>query len=228
VQNRSKALGLILCGIALLGAATKTRAVVWTFDRLDKIGGHPTHIVGHPRVIKTPIGKAVEFNGVDDALFIDNHPLAGAEAYTWEVIFSPYKGGKPEQRFFHLAEQDPKTKEDTQNRYLFEIRVIGDRWCLDSFAISGKDSRALMDREKLHPLDSWYAVQAVFDGAEFRNYVNGELQGKGPLHLTPQGAGHSSVGVRINKVDYFKGAIRQSRFTPRALKPEEFLKVPKL
>ena len=218
---------LVGLSLALLGAAAKTKAVVWTFDRLDKIGGHPTTVLGHPRVIKTPLGKAVEFNGVDDALFIDNHPLAGTEAYTWEVIFSPYKAGKPEQRFFHLAEQDPTTKADTNNRYLFEIRIIGDQWCLDSFVQSGKDSRALMDRAKLHPVDAWYAVQAVYDGSEFRNYVNGELQGKGPLHIAPQGPGHSSVGVRINKVDYFKGAVRQARFTPRALKPEEFLKVPK-
>ena len=53
---------------------------MWTFDRLDNIGGHKTTVLGEPRVIDSPIGKAVEFDGVDDALFIDNHPLAGATA----------------------------------------------------------------------------------------------------------------------------------------------------
>ena len=67
-------------------------AEVWTFDRLDKIGGHLATALGHPRVIKTPLGKAVEFNGVDDALFIDDHPLAGAEAFTFEAIFRPARG----------------------------------------------------------------------------------------------------------------------------------------
>ena len=64
-------------------------AAVWTFDRLDNIGGHKTTVLGEPRIIDSPVGKAVEFDGVDDALFIDNHPLAGAAAFTWEAIFRP-------------------------------------------------------------------------------------------------------------------------------------------
>src|SRR5947209_12864329 len=84
---------------------------VWTFDRLDNIGGHATTVLGHPRVIETPRGKAVEFNGVDDALFIESHPLAGAAEFTWEAIFRP-DGGEREQRWFHLQERDPRTGED--------------------------------------------------------------------------------------------------------------------
>ena len=68
----------------------------WNFDRLDEIGGHKTTLLGHPRVIDTPHGKAIEFNGVDDAVYLGVHPLAGVEAYTWEVIFRPDKGGAPE------------------------------------------------------------------------------------------------------------------------------------
>ena len=62
---------------------------VWTFDRLDKIGGHAATVIGHPRVVDTPGGKAIEFNGVDDGIFIDVHPLAGAVTFTWEAIFRP-------------------------------------------------------------------------------------------------------------------------------------------
>src|ERR1700730_18545338 len=80
---------------------------VWTFDRIDNIGGHPTTVLGHPRVIDTPLGKAVEFNGVDDGLQLDVHPLAGAETFTWEAIFRP-DGGNAEQRWFHL-EENPAT-----------------------------------------------------------------------------------------------------------------------
>ena len=199
---------------------------VWTFDRLEAIGGHLTTIVGHPRVIETPLGKAVQFNGVDDALFIDVHPLAGAATFTWEVIFRPESGGAAEQRFFHLSEQDPKTGEDTQTRMLFETRVVDDRWCLDSFALSGGASRVLLNRERLHPLDAWYHIAMVYDGKEFRNYVNGVMEGAGPVNLAPQGPGHSSVGTRINRRDYFKGSVRLARMTRRALTPEEFLKAP--
>ena len=70
-----------------------------------------------------PEGKAVEFDGVDDALFVNVHPLAGAETFTWEVIFRPYKGGKAEQRFFHLQSIDPVTKGRYSLRACFSKRA---------------------------------------------------------------------------------------------------------
>jgi hypothetical protein len=199
--------------------------VVWIFDRLGNIGGHSTTVLGRPRVIDSPVGKAVEFDGVVDALFIDNHPLAGAERFTWEAIFRP-DGGAAEQRWFHLSEQNPATGADTDNRMLFEIRVAGERWFLDSYNQSGAESKALMNRKALHPLGAWYHVASVYDGNEFRNYVDGAQEGAAPLHLAPHGPGRASVGVRINKVFYFKGAVRLARFTRRALAPPEFLPAP--
>ena len=199
---------------------------VWKFERLDKIHGMPITVVGHPHVIKTPLGKAIQFNGTDDALFIPEHPLAGATAFTFEAIFRPESGGAPEQRWFHLAEQDPKTGKDTDTRFLFEIRVINNQWCLDAFVHTPTVDKALLFRDKLHSLDVWHHVAMVYDGQEFRSYVDGELQGKAAIHFDPEGPGHSSVGVRINKVNYFKGSVREARFTRRALPPEEFLKLP--
>jgi hypothetical protein len=85
-------------------------------------------------------------------------------------------------------------------------------------------SKALLDRTKLHPLGAWYAVAMTYDGEWFRNYVNGVEQGSERIRLTPNGPGRASIGTRINRVDYFKGAIRESRFTRRALQPSEFLR----
>jgi hypothetical protein len=209
-------------GLCLL-AASLPPAQTWRFDSISRIAGHNTTVLGHPQVISTPAGKAIQFNGVDDAVFLDVHPLAGAETWTWEVIFRPDADGSPEQRFFHLQENG------TDNRLLFEIRLIPDKamvnqWCLDSFAKSGDASLALMDRAKLHPAGAWYHAAAVYDGHEFRNYVDGVLEGKGDLHLTPHGRGRTSIGVRINKVNYFKGAVRMARMTPRALAVSEFLR----
>ena len=206
-------------------ARQQADAAVWTFDRLDSIGGHKTTVLGEPRVIDSPVGKAVEFDGVDDALFIDNHPLAAASAFTWEAIFRP-DGGEAEQRWFHLSEQDPVTGTDTDNRMLFEIRVVGGLWYLDSYSQSGSANKALMNRDARHPLGAWYHVASVYDGKEFRNYVDGVREGAAELHLAPHGPGHASVGVRINKVFYFKGAVRLARFTRRALSPAEFLEPP--
>jgi hypothetical protein len=202
------------------------KAEVWKFDRLDKIGGHKVEVLGSPKVINTPLGKAVEFNGVNDALYIDSHPLAGATAFTWEAIFRP-DGGAVEQRWFHLSEQDPATKADRDNRMLFELRVTPDKkWFLDSYVQSGTASKALINRKALHELGQWYHVASVYDGKMFRNFVDGKQEGEAEIHFDPEGPGHASVGVRINKVNYFKGAVHLARFTRRALPVSEFLKMP--
>ena len=216
-MRRAAAFGI--AAAALLWCADR-RSDVWKFDSITRIGGHAVTVEGHPRVIETPAGKAVEFGGVEDALFLNVHPLAGAETFTWEVIFRPDVGGGAEQRFFHLQQNDVET------RMLFEIRVIDGKWCLDSYAASSADSKALMDREKLHPLGVWHHAAAVYDGREYRNYVDGVLEGSAAVHLAPQGAGQTSVGTRINRRDYFKGAVLAARMTNRALPPNEFLKVP--
>ncbi len=197
---------------------------IWTFDRLDRIGGNPTTILGEPRLIDAPDGKAIWFDGEDDAIFVESHPLAGAETFTWEVIFRPDSGGGEEQRFFHLQERDPASGADTVRRFLFETRLSGNDWCLDAFVHSGGASKTLIDRGRMHPLDRWYHAAMVYDGRMFSCYVNGALQDKGEVRFTPQGPGHSSIGVRINKVDYFKGAVRLAKFSRRALRTDEFLR----
>lgn len=217
---------LVLLALPLAAQQSKPHTQIWRFDRTDKIGGFPTQVVGHPQVIDTEYGKAVHFNGESDAIFVPDHPLAGASTYTWEVIFRPDAGGAQAQRFFHLQEQDPATQADTGNRMLFELRIVDNQWCLDSFASSGSNSRALLNCKLLHPLNRWYRITAVYDGKTLRNYVDDQLQGEGPLDLKPQLQGHSSVGVRINKVNWFKGDILMARMTPRALKADEFLKMP--
>ncbi len=227
----------VRAGIAVLAAGVLAGAMggqkmntpqttIWRFNDIYSIGGHATHVLGRPHLIDSPYGKAIAFNGVDDALFVDVHPLAGASQYTWEVIFRPDADGAAEQRFFHLAEVDPATGQDTGNRMLFEIRIREGQWCLDSFAQSGGSTRTLLNCNHLYPLGKWYRVTAVYDGKMLRNYVGGEMQGEGELHLTPQGPGHSSIGTRINRQYYFKGAVFEARFTPRALQPDQFLKMP--
>jgi hypothetical protein len=203
-------------------AADPPAQEVWTFDRIDKIGGHAVTVVGHPRVIDTPIGKAIEFNGVDDGIYVDVHPLAGAETYTWEAIFRP-DGGQVEQRWFHL-EQNPADGNNDNHRMLFEIRVIDGKWCLDAFNNSSSGSKALLNRNNLHSLGEWHHVAAVYDGSEFRSYVDGKPDGSAQIHLAPQGPGRASVGMRMQKAFFFKGAVRMARFTRRPLAPSEFIK----
>lgn len=188
---------------------------VWTFDRLDLIGGHVTTVLGSPRVIDAPVGKAIEFDGVDDAILVGAHPLAGAETFTWEAIFRP-DGGARAQRWFHLQE------DGTDNRMLFEIRVADTQWFLDAFAYSNGNEKALINKNALHPVGRWYHVAAVYDGTTYSNYVDGVKQLDFPIVLAPQRAGRAAIGVRLTLVDWFKGAVHLSRFTRRALTPAEF------
>lgn len=206
---------------------------IWRFDQTAALGGHPTKVLGAPKLIDTEIGKAVAFNGVDDALFIGVHPLAGAATWTWEMIFKPDADGKPAQRIFHLQSVDPATGTDYPNeRMLFEIRIVAGtdgkpaQWCLDSFATAGGQSRTLLNCEKLHPFGPWYRVTAVYDGKMLHNYVGDELQGEGELNLPQERPGRSSVGTRIDLRDYYKGAMYEARFTRKALSVADFLKLP--
>ena len=216
-----RAVGAILAVILLaMPSRVAQDSNVWTFDRLDRLGGHPTKVLGNPKVIDTPLGKAIEFDGVDDALLVDVHPLSDAATFTWEAVFRP-DGGATEQRWFHLQEGN------SDNRMLFEIRVVdGTKWFLDSYLHTPVAQHALINRASLHPLGAWYHVASVYDGREFRNYVNGVLDGKFEMPFQVQRAGRTSIGVRINLVSYFKGAIHVARFTRRALQPSEFLPLP--
>src|SRR5262245_3966198 len=213
-------------------ATAAPRQITWTFDRLDTIGGVKTTVDGHPRIIDSPAGKAVEFDGVGDSLLIEQHPLAGAERFTFEAVFRP-DGGANQQRWFHLAEIDPKTglatsveKTTTEpnSRVLFEIRVVdGNQWYLDAFINGPGYNKALMVADKRHPIGQWYHVAQVYDGRWYRSYVNGELQGEAEVAFTPQGPGRASIGVRMNKVNYFHGAVAKARFTSAALPVSEFM-----
>jgi len=196
----------------------------WTFDRLANIGGAGTTVEGDPRLIDTPYGKAVQFDGVDDRLVIDRHPLAGMSQFTFEALFRP-DGGVFAQRWFHLNEEDPTPgAPPSVTRILFEIRVTGEAWSLDAFATGPGYKQTLLFQDKLFPVGRWFWVAQSYDGKTYRAFVNGQLQGEADIDFKPQGQGRSSVGARMNKIDYFKGAIREARFTPRALAPEALLR----
>lgn len=192
---------------------------IWVFDRLSDIGGETTRVEGDPTLIDSPFGRAVLFDGVDDALFIDRHPLAGASTFTFEALFRP-DGGAFEQRWFHLQSDEPEGGPGT--RILFEIRVVAGGWYLDAFAKGHGYNKALIDETKLHPLGVWTHVAQTFDGTTYRSWVNGVLQAEAPLAFTPQPGGRSSVGVRINRVNYFNGAVREARFNRAYTPPEMF------
>ena len=193
-----------MCGAVAPHGSVPGPEIVWTFDRLENIGGVKTTVEGNPKVVDTPLGKAIEFDGVDDAIWIEKHPLAGAATFTFEAIFRP-DGGAFEQRWFHLAERDPKTGllasadhpktgQDANPRFLFELRTVENNWYLDAFVNGPGYNHALIFKDKLHPVGQWYHVAQTYDGKMFRSYVNGVLQGEAEIAFKPQGEGRGLAG----------------------------------
>ena len=190
------------------------RSVTWRIDAVGSIGGHPTTVWGNPKVV----GGALEFDGIGDGLLVDVHPLTGWREFTLEVVFRPDAGGPREQRFLHLQ------ADGSEDRILIETRLTDDgRWFLDTFIKSGATEQALFAKDFLHPLGEWQQAALVFDGSEMRHSVNGVEEMSALIRFTPPGAGRTSIGVRANRVFWFKGAIRELRMTPRALSAGEFL-----
>lgn len=171
---------------------------------------------GAPQRITDPkFGEAVLFNGVDDAIFIDQNPLEGLNQFTVEIIFRPDAGGSDEPRFLHVG----TVKKD---RMMVETRNADGRWALDSYFRHGKDYLVLLDLEQSHPLGEWAHLAIVMDNGKVKNYVNGKLELEGVLDFQPIASGSMSIGARMNRVHWFKGAIHSIEITPRVLEPESF------
>lgn len=206
------------CAFAQPVETTKT-SVVWKIDNLNKIGGHPVEVLGSPRVVKTSRGKAVVFNGVQDGIFIPNNPLAGARKFTIEAIFRPDEGGGGEQRWLHIED-----KENVESRALLETRLNGNEWFLDTFLKYGDNRMPLYAENFKHRTGEWFHVALVYDGTEMRHYIDGKLELSGKIDFGTFGKGITSIGVRQNKVFWFKGAVLKARFTHRPLSPAQFMK----
>jgi len=188
----------------------------WEIDNLKSIGGNEVHVFGAPKVIESPAGNAVEFNGEADQIVLNTNPLAGATEFTVEVVFYPYSNGLEEQRFLHFQEIDEK-------RVLIETRLTdNNQWFLDTFIKSGQSDRTLFAKNYLHPINAWYHVALIFKAGIMRHYVNGIEEMSGRVDFEPHKTGKTSIGSRLNQVSWYKGAIRNVRITHQALSPEEF------
>ena len=83
------------------------------------------------------------------------------------------------------------------------------------------DGLPLIDPKKIHPAGRWYWAALRFDGKHMSSFVNGEKELEGDVAFEPMSAGQTSVGVRLNRVFWFKGAISEVRFHPAAIAPEK-------
>jgi len=90
-----------------------------------------------------------------------------------------------------------------------------------SYVGSPKGGTTQIEPKNTHATNAWYWAAVRYDGKILSHFVNGakELE-TANVTFGPLGPGKTSLGVRQNKVYWFKGAIREVRFTPAVLPPE--------
>lgn len=220
---------LLLCGEPLFSAQTGTlrkdtvvaeqqHVVDWRLAELYSSESKDITKEGAPHIVDCPYGKALCFDGTKDGILLNANPLENLTQFTIEVLFQPDPGAPHEQRFLHMGEANG-------DRLLLETRVTGDdQWYLDAFIKSGDSSRALVDTEKLHRTGRWYHVAFVVDDGTMDTFVDGQHELGGKVPFSPFKGGKTSIGMRMNKVSWFKGAIHKIRITPKCLAPAEFMK----
>ena len=93
--------------------------------------------------------------------------------------------------------------------------MIGGRWALDTYLQDGASKRSLLDAGLLHPADRCDLAALRYDGKTMASFMAGRPELSGPVTFGPTAGGRISIGVRIDRVFWFKGAIRELRFYPR-------------
>lgn len=190
--------------------------IEWNLAELYRSKSEDLEIIGNPEITSSPFGEALFFDGVDDALLLDRMPISILKEFTVEMVFKPALNAPFEQRILHIG-----TISD--DRMLLEIRAVGANWYFDGFAASGVNKLALIDENLLHPLDDWYHVAFVITADKLATYVNGKLELQQSYTFEPINNGSTSIGVRLNKDSWFKGAIYKIKITPKELNPNSFI-----
>lgn len=188
----------------------------WIVRELLEAQPNGMYVKGNPKTMDDGCRKAVYFDGQSDGIFLEEMPLAGLEEFTIEIIFKPESGGNFEQRFFHCGEIQG-------DRVLLELRANETDWYFDAFIKVGDHSKTLIEPKFTHPLDQWYLLTYVVENGKLSTYINGVKELEATIDFSPIETGKTSIGVRLNELSWFKGAIEQVRITPKALKVEAFL-----
>jgi hypothetical protein len=208
-------LGLAATNVVL----TAGEPVRWVLDNTERIGNLAPEVLGAPKIVHGETGDALEFDGAHDGIFLPANPLEGHAQFTIEVLFRPDTGGPEQQRFVHL-------QDTAGSRALIETRLNATSgWWLDTFLWKVGEGRPLIDPQKVHPTDRWYWVALRYDGKTATHFVNAVQEREREVEFGPMGPGRVSLGVRQNKVYWFKGRIREIRFHSQAIAPEQLQRV---
>jgi PelA/Pel-15E family pectate lyase len=180
---------------------------VWYLNDTRRIGGFNPAVLGNPTLKVEGKDSSIYFNGISDGLVFSEIPIEGWSKFTIEVLFKPDSDGPTAPRFMHF-------EDSSMNRGTLELRLTNGQWYLDGFLKNGKTKKGvtLIDSTKLHPVDSWHRAALVYDGEKMYTYIDGKKEGEGKIDFPLVTKGNISLGVRLNKKDWFKGQIREVHF----------------
>ncbi|HQE33464.1 MAG TPA: LamG domain-containing protein [Flavobacterium alvei] len=220
-NSRLFALLFIGCSIILKGQSQElnnnsNKKTEWIIADLLRQKSNTIGISGNPKIVSSPFGDAVSFNGTDDAIFLNELPLQSLQEFTVEMLFKPELNGQFEQRILHIGE----SKGD---RMLLEIRALENNWYFDGYAASGTNKKTLIDEKLIHPLEKWYHVAFVVTSKSRATFVDGKQELREDFPFSPIQTGQTSIGVRMSKINWFKGAIYKIRIIPKEVNPKDFI-----
>jgi hypothetical protein len=204
---------LVSLAIVLAWTIADDKVIIWKIKDPNLVGGMKPLVLGNPVIKAEGKDSSIYFNGIDDGLIVPAIPIEGWSTFTIEVLFKPESDGPIAPRFIHF--------EDTAlNRGTFELRLTKNgQWYLDAFLKNGKTNKGLtlIDSTKLHPTGSWYWATLIYNDKKMSSYINGKKELEGEIDFPAMTKGNISLGVRLNKVNWFKGQIREIRFHSEVL-----------
>jgi len=205
---------LVFVSVTTYSQAEKSKVTWIITDFLEAREG--VSVVGNPKTIDSPFGRAVHFNGEEDGIISEEMPLRNLSEFTIEMLIRFDAGGNHEQRYFHTGTM-------MEDRVLMEIRSDMNSWYLDGMVETRGNWVVLMSPEFTHPFGLWYHIAFTVKKGEQITYVNGNKELEGKIDFSPLSEGATSLGVRQNMVSWLKGAIYSILITNRVLNPDEFI-----
>lgn len=213
----------------------------WGFSSIKEFNHLPFNKEGDVKLVDSPWGKALAFDGDGDRLLVDANPFAlvglstdtrlqqpmSGDAFTIEVVFNPNnaKEESREPRFFHVEDAN-----DPMRRLTLELRLNDKKqWWLDAFIKSDISNLTLIDPALVHPVEEWVHIAVTYENRTFTTYVNGTKELTGEVDFLPIAAtAKTSIGARMNQIHWFDGAISEVLVANQALHPDDFLLLTKI
>ncbi|MFB6340796.1 LamG-like jellyroll fold domain-containing protein [Saccharicrinis sp. FJH62] len=198
----------------------------FVLDNLNALNGYDIQVFGNPQIVETEIGKGTAFDGEGDGIYIFNNPIGSSQVFTIETIVKPNDvyPANAEPRYFHIEDAN-----NSNRRITMELRLNNNHeWYFDGFLRADANSLGLMEQGLTHLLNGWQHMAIIYNNGHFETYVNykKELEADWDHLLLPfSDATKMSVGMRMNKVNYFNGIIQRIRITHAVLDSSEFMKI---